>query len=278
MGVRIIGVPGTPPGGQIGLIIPAPPLDGGCTCKDVTLHWAVPDDDDSSSTASTTSCPAVFSADGTICPSTEWSFDVTWDGDSGHVPTIVQIGAAAWKVIATAAGTFTVTASMQCGGVAVAMPKLTDVIGTDSGGGGGDWANLKDIATVTANPGEVAEGCSYDASTGIFTCARGDPDDPISDYNHFRIEVSDENLPVCCRIVPLTGSLFDPADSNFDFCEYDNSDSSRSINLQPNSPNFNENFSIHVGDSPSLFVLRFVNLGLYTETTFRIEYMPTDPL
>jgi hypothetical protein len=274
MGVRIPGIPGTPPGGQIGLIIPAPPLDGGCTCKDVTLRWAVPDDDDSSSTQSKTSCPAVFSADGTICPSTEWSFDVTWDGDSGHVPTIVQIGAAAWKVVATAAGTFTVTASMQCGGVAAAMPKLTAVISSGGGGGVAEWQNLKDIATVVANPDMHGEACTYDSGTGVYSMAQGTGD--YGDYSDFDITVDSGSLPVCVRIVILSGSVESENMATGNFNNTGNARGFYIMGFSSGSAGFNQNFSIFESDGTIRLSWAFQHGGDYTPTTFRIDYIATD--
>lgn len=275
MGTRFPGVPGPPPsGGTIGVVIPAPPHSQGCECSNVSVHWAIADDDDASSTASTTACPAILSADGTICPDATWAFDLAWDGSEDDIPEIQQIGATTWKVAATVAGTLVVTPKMNCGGVQAFAP-MTDAIGSGGGGGGvAEWQNMKDIATVVANPDMHGEGSAYDPGTGVYSMSQGTGD--YGDYATFDITVDESNLPVCCRVILLSGNF---GETNLATAFFQtNSDPQRGFYLRfsVGSTTFNENFSIHTDDGQVRLALAYVHGGDYTPTTFRIDYIATD--
>jgi hypothetical protein len=238
------------------------------------VHWAIADDDDASSTASTTACPAILSADGTICPDATWSFDLAWDGSEDDIPEIQQIGATTWKVAATVAGTLVVTPKMNCGGVQAFAP-MTDAIGSGGGGGGvAEWQNMKDIATVVADPDMHSEGCAYDSGTGIYSMSQGTGD--YGDFADFDITVDTGSLPVCVRIVILSGSV---ESENMATGTFNNTGNARGfyiMGFSSGSAGFNQNFSIFESDGTIRLSWAFQHGGDYTPTTFRIDYIATD--
>jgi hypothetical protein len=155
------------------------------------------------------------------------------------------------------------------------MPMLTDVISAGGGGGGGvaEWQNLKDIATVVANPDLHGEGSAYDSGTGIYSTSQGTGD--YGDYGTFDITVDVENLPICCRVVLLSGDF---GSTNIDTVIFENTGFSRGFYLRFNvgGTTFNENFSIHTDDGQIRLQFNYVHGGDYTPNTFRIDYIATD--
>lgn len=121
--------PGPPPGGggfNQTIHLPPPLSSGGseegspapsepCECDSLSSQWGDSQSDFLLASADELWPSFVFAANGSICPDTSWTADVTWDGDEGEVPTLEQLGAATWKVTWSGLGTYTVLIHADCG-------------------------------------------------------------------------------------------------------------------------------------------------------------------
>lgn len=146
-------------GGAVNNFIGIAPPPGGtgvapCACADLSVAWSGGGTDAAYIVGDEGSL--VFAASGTICPDTDWEFDLTWSPeDSGAAPEIVQVGASAWRVDATAAGLLSIAGAAVCGGARFTLEELTASILTETysggGGGSGSWIDITTLP-VTFTP------------------------------------------------------------------------------------------------------------------------------